>query len=66
MGTKLRLLHVLALGRELGLPWRWLLAEANAGRIPCLRVGKALRFEPRAVELALAARAAKGEASHAS
>ena len=44
-------LHRLAM--RLRLPARWLDAEANAGRIPCLRVGKRKLFNLAAVELAL-------------
>jgi hypothetical protein len=53
------LLRLPALARELKLPRDWLRAEAEAGRIPCLRVGRKLLFSPRAVEAALAERAAR-------
>ena len=39
------------------LPHRWLRQEARASRIPCLRVGRAIRVYPPAVDAALAARA---------
>jgi excisionase family DNA binding protein len=45
---------------RLGLPRDWLRAEALAGRIPCLKVGRKMRFNPDAVEQTLAARAAAG------
>jgi hypothetical protein len=55
------------LAYHLRLPRDWLLGEAVAGRIPCLRVGRKLLFNPLAVERALANRAAKSwEAAHAS
>ncbi len=45
----------------LNVPASWLLAEAKAGRIPCLWVGKRrLRVNPEAVGRVLAERAAKG------
>lgn len=56
-----RLCNLLALSRQLGLPVSWLKAEARAGNIPCLRVGKRkLRFDVKAVERTLTRRAGKG------
>ena len=52
---------VLTLGRmarRLGVTQRWLRAEAEAGRVPCLPAGKRLLFEPVAVEESLAKQAA--------
>ena len=49
-------LHALALHTR--LPREWLRREALAGRIPCLRIGQKLLFNPEAVEQALAKRAA--------
>lgn len=46
------------LASRVGLPAAWLRAEAEAGRLPHLRIGRFLRFDPKAVELALTARAA--------
>ncbi len=46
------------LAAELRLPWSWLKQEAQAGRLPCLRVGRRLFFNVAAVEQALADRAA--------
>ena len=40
-----------------GLTTSWLKAEAEAGRIPCLRAGRRLLFDPLAVDQALLARA---------
>lgn len=42
----------------LNLPADWLKAEAEAGRLPCLRVGERLLFDRPAAEQALAERAA--------
>ena len=39
--------------RRLGIPAYWLKAEADAGRIPCLRAGSRLLFAPDAVNHAL-------------
>lgn len=46
------------LARELRLPREWLITEADAGRLPCLRVGKKRLFNLNAVRVALAERAA--------
>jgi hypothetical protein len=46
---------------RLGVPVAWLRAEAVAGRVPCLRVGRRLLLNPAAVEDALMKRA--GEAA---
>ena len=46
------------LASRTGLPATWLKAEAEAGRIPCLKIGRrVLRFNVDAVERALADRA---------
>ena len=37
------------LSHELNLPAAWLRAQAKAGRIPCLRVGRRLVFDPELV-----------------
>jgi len=39
-----------AMARRLRVPSTWLRAEADAGRIPHLRAGSALLFDPEAVE----------------
>lgn len=46
-----------ALSRRLGLPAAWIKAEAKAGRIPSLRAGRQLMFNPDAVERILIERA---------
>lgn len=46
------------LSRRLGLPIAWLRAEANAGRIPCLKTARRLMFKVEEVESALAKRSA--------
>lgn len=56
--TSSPLLNVHALARKLGLSAAWLKAEAAASRIPCLKIGRRLLFNPAAVESVLAARAA--------
>lgn len=49
------------------LPREWLRTEALAGRLPYLKVGRKLLFNPEAVERKLAERAAAGqEVAHAS
>jgi hypothetical protein len=56
------LVNLNGLSLQLRLPLRWLRAEALAGRIPCLKIGSKLLFNPEAVEKALAERAAtRGE-----
>jgi hypothetical protein len=42
---------------RLGVPAAWLRAEADAGRVPCLRVGRRLLVSPQAVERVLLDRA---------
>jgi hypothetical protein len=54
--------------RLLRVPTSWLRAEAEAGRLPHLKAGKAILFEFEALERALLARARQaqhGEAAHA-
>ena len=43
-------LHLGAMARRLRVPATWLRAEAEAGRIPHLRAGSALLFDPEVVE----------------
>jgi hypothetical protein len=52
------------MARRLGVTAAWLRAEADGGRVPCLRAGKRYVFSPAAVEQALARRAAQ-EVAHA-
>jgi len=54
-------INIQELSLRTALPLRWLKAEALAGRIPCLRIGKRLLFNLTAVQAALATRAAVGE-----
>ena len=42
-----------------GLSVAWLKAEAEAGRIPCLRAGRRMLFDAEAVETVLIRRAAE-------
>lgn len=56
-----KLLNLFGLARELRLPVNWLKGEALTGRIPCLKIGRRLRFNKKAVEDSLAKRAAKGD-----
>lgn len=62
-----RLVNIRGLAAALGLSWTWLYGEARAGRLPYLRVGRRMLFDPEAVELALLHRAAHGlkESAHA-
>lgn len=53
--------RLITLARLLGLPPAWLREEADAGRIPHLRIGRVRLFDPDAVRLALKKRAASGE-----
>jgi hypothetical protein len=43
---------------RLGVPASWLRAEALAGRVPYLRAGRRMLFNPRAIEAVLLDRAA--------
>jgi hypothetical protein len=52
-----QLVSLPALAASLRLPEDWLKAEANAGRLPHLRIGKRYRFSLAAVEAVLIARA---------
>ena len=55
-------MSVRRLGRELRVSQAWLIAEANAGRLPAIPCGpKNFMFNVAAVEKCLADRAAKGE-----
>jgi hypothetical protein len=58
------LLNLIGLARVLNLPAKWLKAEAVAGRIPFLRVGRRRLFNPAAVRHALAARAMREGSGH--
>ena len=57
-----RVMTLNRLARELNVSTTWLLAEAEAGRIPAVPAGKRnFVFNVKAVEKVLAERAAKGE-----
>lgn len=60
-----RLLTLGPVARRLRVPVAWLRAEAEAGRVPCLRAGKAMLFAPDAVEQVLVERARHGGQPHA-
>lgn len=55
---RMQLLNTRTLARKLGLSAAWLKAEANAGEVPCLKVGRRLLFNAAAVEQILLGRAA--------
>jgi hypothetical protein len=59
MNTKL-LLTVYDLSERTGLPLAWLRREADAGRLPCLRVGRRRMFDLAAVMNELAKRQTGG------
>ena len=48
------------MARRLRVPARWLRAEAEAGRVPCLKADNALLFDPETVERVLWERARRG------
>ena len=50
--------NIHGLARVLRLPHEWLMAEAKAGRIPCMQIGTQFRFNVKAVKAALAEQAA--------
>jgi len=59
--TTSQLLSLPALAEALKLPKKWLRAEANAGRLPHLRIGSRYRFNRAAVEAAILRRASKSD-----
>lgn len=52
-----------AMARQLRVPTTWLKAEADAGRLPCVRAGRAYLFDAATVIAAVAERARRGEVS---
>lgn len=58
--TSWHLLSLPDLAKALNLPEAWLKAEADAGTIPHLKIGKRYRFNLEAVTRTLAERAADG------
>ena len=59
-----KLLNIHGLARALHIPAAWLKAEATAGRIPCLKIGRRRLFNPAAVKAVLAQRAAEYPANN--
>jgi hypothetical protein len=57
METKAMLLPLGPMARLLRVPAAWLRAEAEAGRIPHLKAGKTMLFDPETVEHLLLERA---------
>jgi hypothetical protein len=57
MSTPSQLVPINQAARWLHVPLRWLRAEADAGRIPCLRADEAILCDLDAVEAVLLARA---------
>jgi hypothetical protein len=57
METQTALLPLGQMARCLGVPAAWLRAEAEAGRVPHLKAGKALLFDSETVERLLLERA---------
>jgi len=55
------LLQAGPMARFVRVPVAWLKAEAEAGRIPCLRAGKVFLFDSDVVQQVLLERAAKGD-----
>jgi len=53
------LLPLSRMSRRLGVTQQWLRAEADAGKIPCLKAGNRYLFNPMAVQEALASKAAR-------
>ena len=53
------LTNLAGLSARLRLPPAWLRVEALTGRIPCLKIGRKLLFNPDAVAKALSERAAE-------
>lgn len=60
--TKLPYRTAIELSNELGLPLAWVKAQAKEGRLPCLRIGRQLRFDVPAVCEALERRDARPQA----
>ena len=56
-----KILPLYVVARRLHVPQNWLKAEAEAGRIPHLKAGKAILCNPDIVEKVLVERASKGD-----
>jgi excisionase family DNA binding protein len=59
MENATQLLSLPALAKVLNLPTEWIKSEADAGRIPHLRIGKRYRFNQETVIRILAERASR-------
>ena len=59
METKRQLLPLGPTARWLRVPVAWLRGEAEAGTVPCVQAGRAILFDPPAVEAVLLERARK-------
>jgi hypothetical protein len=57
MMTDSKLLPAGPMARRIRVPVRWLKAEAEAGRVPCVKAETVLLFDPEAVERVLLERA---------
>jgi hypothetical protein len=62
--TRPKLLPLGPMARYLRVPAKWLRAEAEAGRVPHLKAGKALLFDRKTVERVLVERACRGGPPH--
>jgi hypothetical protein len=60
--TEQKLLPLFVMARRLRVPGKWLRAEAESGRIPCLIAGRQILFNPSIVESLLVERASRKEA----
>jgi hypothetical protein len=58
------LLPLARAARRIGVPIRWLRAEAEAGRVPCLRAGARYLFDLGALTATLAERARSEPCMH--
>lgn len=61
--TEPRYIPIGQTAHRLGVPTAWLKREADAGRLPCLRVGRRRMFAPDAVRAELDRRA-RDESQH--
>ena len=61
MYAKKNLLKVGVMARAIGVPVRWLRAEAESGRIPCLKAENVYLFDPDVVTKLLSERAKVGK-----
>jgi len=59
-----KLLPLVVMARNLHVPQRWLRAEAEAGRLPHLKAGATILFDPETVEEILLERAKEGNSTY--